>query len=1158
MNKATGQITVTPPAGFAGTLQLRVLAYDSAANDAQIDSLAGQAGLNDPTSAVIVTRFNQLQDQIDATSDPTLKAQLQAQQQTLASLFNLVANREARTDSQLVSVTVAPPPPVVNLQDTVASDTGSSQTDNNTNAATLLFDVTGVTAGGLVKLKQGATVLAQGTVLAGQTSITLTVNAGANFGEGVHGLTATQTVGLVESEPSTTVLNVTLDTTPPAGFTSQSPTEATVGQQLTYNPENPDENTVGFTYSLSQSAPAGAVIENGILKWTPAANQTGNQPFAILAKDAAGNITTHNVNLTVAAAVTADVKIILTLTKPDGTPLTSLGINQPFVLHAFAQDVRTNPTGVFAVGLDVAFNAAKAQFTASQLTFGVFSAAVPHGSLTTPGMIEEVGGTNSQILNAAINGTPIPNQSGLKEIFSIPMKAVQSGQLTFSADPAEDTSSSPTVYYPENTQVPVAKINFGTVSIVVDATFQAVNDTPSVNEDSGATSLNPLANDTINPGSGNVLTITGVGTTDKGGLVQITNSGTRISYTPAANFNGTETFTYTVSNQNNESATATITVGVQPTNDAPNAVDDGSTTPIAVPEDSQAFNIAVLGNDTTGVDTDENVSTLRVTAVTQGAHGTVTFTSTGVRYTPVANYIGLDEFTYTISDRATGGLTDTATVKVNVTEANDNPTATTDPVTVVEDSTAATPANTINVLANDSSAPDVGETLTVTAVSSPTTKGGTITIGAGGTNVIYVPAANFQGSDTFTYTISDGRGGTATGTVNVTVTNTNDAPTSVNDTLNAFKNTPATLDVLANDQSNPDPAETFTIDSVTQPSHGTVSITNGGTRVTYTPTTNYTGPDTFTYIMKDAGGLLSTAATVNLNVQAFIPSTLGGFVYFDVNDSGTMGSSESPLAGVTITLTGTDANSATINQTVKTGPDGSYLFTNLAPGNYTITQTQPAFTLDGKEKAGSQGGTNGQNDKIVVTLAQNTTGTGNNFAERGRQIAIIDISDFYSSNSLNNATAVIDATGNELWHTTSGPAWNAVTGAKFSVTGTQMKVEGKNASNQNVAATISTTSPLVTLVKTEATNRFFKVRGGPGAGLNFAVVPGTPPVAPEGEGEAEGEGAESAAPASSASDQALLSYLLGDSEQSSRTSRLARPSGNWQSAVDQALSDLTN
>ena len=105
---------------------------------------------------------------------------------------------------------------------------------------------------------------------------------------------------------------------------------------------------------------------------------------------------------------------------------------------------------------------------------------------------------------------------------------------------------------------------------------------------------------------------------------------------------------------------------------------------------------------------------------------------------------------------------------VTVTPVNDRPTANNDTPTVAEDSGATV----INVLANDTTAPDVGETLTVTAVTQPAN--GTVTFT--GTSVSFTPAANFIGATTFTYTISDGNGGTATATVTVTVTPVNDPP----------------------------------------------------------------------------------------------------------------------------------------------------------------------------------------------------------------------------------------------------------------------------------------------------------------------------------------------------------------------------------------------
>src|SRR5439155_11155437 len=197
----------------------------------------------------------------------------------------------------------------------------------------------------------------------------------------------------------------------------------------------------------------------------------------------------------------------------------------------------------------------------------------------------------------------------------------------------------------------------------------------------------------------------------------------------------------------------------------------------------------------------------------------------------------------------------------------------------------------------------------------------------------------------------DGQGHTATATVTMTINNVNDAPTAHDDTLTAFKDTKTTFDVLGNDSSTPDPTEALTIDSiVTAPTKGTANIVNG--KIEYTPNSGASGADSFTYKIKDPGGLTSTA-TANVTILEFVPSVLSGFVYFDVNNNGVKDASEIALVGITITLTGTATAGSTtsVNLTTKTAEDGSYKFENLAPGtNYTIAQpTEPLFTIDGKD-----------------------------------------------------------------------------------------------------------------------------------------------------------------------------------------------------------------
>ena len=161
--------------------------------------------------------------------------------------------------------------------------------------------------------------------------------------------------------------------------------------------------------------------------------------------------------------------------------------------------------------------------------------------------------------------------------------------------------------------------------------------------------------------------------------------------------------------------------------------------------------------------------------------GTVTIEANKLKYTPAANFVGEETFSYTIRNNAGDELT--ANITVQVAGVNDVPTANPDTVTVAEDAQLTT----INVLQNDSFAPDLGETLTIKSAQTTGSKGGTIEV-LSNSVIRYKPAGNATGTETFTYVVQDGNGGEATGTVTVTITAANDLPRAVDDTLSIPQN----------------------------------------------------------------------------------------------------------------------------------------------------------------------------------------------------------------------------------------------------------------------------------------------------------------------------------------------------------------------------------
>jgi outer membrane protein OmpA-like peptidoglycan-associated protein len=363
----------------------------------------------------------------------------------------------------------------------------------------------------------------------------------------------------------------------------------------------------------------------------------------------------------------------------------------------------------------------------------------------------------------------------------------------------------------------------------------AVNDTFTVPFNSSGNVFDVLANDS-DP-DGDALTITAVGSPAHG--IAVVTAG-KVSYTAASGYSGTDTFTYSIADGKGGTASATVSVTVQgPLNRAPVAQNDT----YVVDQNSTNNSLNVLANDS-----DPDGDALVITSVGAPAHGTASIAGNKVNYTPASGYTGADSFTYAIADGKGGTASATVTMTVQPVLVNHPPVAQNDIYTVDQNSSA----NSLNVLANDSD-PD-GDSLTITAVGAAAH--GTASIV--NNRISYTPAAGYAGSDGFTYTIADGRGGSATATVAITVQAPNHPPVARDDTFRITQHF-TDLDVLAND-SDPD-GDSLTIIAVTQPLNGSVTINADGKSLRYTMPFMFNRTN-FTYTISDGHGGTATATVL--------------------------------------------------------------------------------------------------------------------------------------------------------------------------------------------------------------------------------------------------------------------------------------------------------
>ena len=313
----------------------------------------------------------------------------------------------------------------------------------------------------------------------------------------------------------------------------------------------------------------------------------------------------------------------------------------------------------------------------------------------------------------------------------------------------------------------------------------------------------------------------------------LTGTAPNLTFTPPANFNGTATFQFRVNDGRLNSATVTVTLNIAPVNDAPIA----SGQSVILAEDMLAV-ITLAGTDADG-------DALTFVVAMLPAHGTLTGVLPVLTYFPDADWRGVDSFSFVVSDGA--DTSPPAVVALTVRPVNDAPVAAAQSRNGDEDSPLP-----VILSATDAD----GDTLTFTVTAPPAHGSLTGTAPA----LLYTPNANWNGSDSFAFTVSDGTIVSVPAIVAVEVAAVNDAPLAGAQTLSADEDIAVAVTLTGSDTEGDALAFIITV----PPAHGSLSGT--APNLNYAPDANWHGDDSVTIIVND-GTVDSAAAVIAINIM---------------------------------------------------------------------------------------------------------------------------------------------------------------------------------------------------------------------------------------------------------------------------------------------------
>ncbi len=697
---------------------------------------------------------------------------------------------------------------------------------------------------------------------------TITVTATTGDGLTTSSIQFTVTVQARNDAPfigGTTTVSMSEDGSPLAWVApALLGTDPDMNQQLSWHVSaSPSHGSARFINMYNASS----------LVYTPQQDWYGTDRFTILLSDGVGGSSNAEITVTVMAVDDAPsvqdqtistredeaVAFVLAANDIDST-ITSYVMSDPAhgILVGTPPNLEFVPTENWFGTDSFTYTASSAGKTSAVATVSIHASVKNDAPVITQGASVSV--TLSEDSNPLAWVAPVlsaTDEEGDAFRWAINQSPTQ-GSATLGS--ATDTSTLQYVPYPnaDGTDVfivQVSDIHGARSTVEVRVILESVNDKPTV------------VDQHISVEEDDVLSIVLVGEDVDGDTLHYNTSAPKYGvlsgtapnfvYTPSLNFSGTDVFTFTVSDGQLVSEEGTINMTITALNDAP-IIAQGDALSVTMSEDGNPVAWVAPALHASDADNDS----LTWSLVTMPIYGSAVLPTptdiTTLVYAPPVNWSGNDSFVVEVSDGQ--GASDRVTLQVTVENVNDRPIPTDQSLIVAEDVSLAILLSGID---------EEGAALSYTHTHpSHGILTGTVP------NLLYTPNANFNGTDTFTFTVNDGAATSADGIITVSVMAHNDAPLihqgdSISVTMSEDSNPIAwTTPVLTASDVDGDNV----LWSVTQsPSHGQASFTSAqdGRSLVYIPSADFNGVDQLIITASDGnGGTDQVTCTITVNAVA--------------------------------------------------------------------------------------------------------------------------------------------------------------------------------------------------------------------------------------------------------------------------------------------------